>query len=219
MPGGRHRRYHAWTQTLLERWTLSRLDRPRYRRAVDLGCGIGTWSTLLATRADQLHACDIAPGFVAETRARLAASDHRAWRVDCADIRAYTLPRRFDLAYVGSVLVHLSDRWAYRTLRRLREAADPGALVIVRDDCTFNLGRPSVVHSSGYSIHRRPRDIVDLATAAGLHCLEVRSSPSIYAEVMGNRLTRGPLWLGWRLATAHWLRASHTFMFRVPGVR
>jgi len=214
LPSGRHARYHTWTQRLLERWVVSRLDRTRYRRVVDLGCGRGEWAALLAGRADEVYACDIAPAFVAETRERLIASGHPAWRVECADIRSCRLPRAIDLAYVGGVLTYLSDLSALHTLQRVRHALVAGGSVIVRDYCTFNLGLRSVNHGSGYSVHREPAEIIELAAAAGLRCVEARSSPSIYAEVMGNRVTRWPLRFAWRLATAHWLRASHTFVLR-----
>jgi SAM-dependent methyltransferase len=213
--GARHRRYHEWTQRLQKRWVLSRLDRARYRRIVDLGCGLGDWLELFAPRADEIHGCDVAPGFVATARSRLAAIDHRAWRVDCADLRSYTIPRGIELAHLGGVLTYLPDLWALRTLRRVRDAAAPGALVIIRDYCTFNFGIRSVNHETGYSVHRSPREIIELAASVGLRLLEARSSPSIYAEVMGNAVTRWPLALAWRLSTLYWLRASHSFVFRV----
>lgn len=214
LPSGRWLRYHAFTHRLLQRFTLSRLDRPRYRRAVDLGCGRGEWTALFAPRVDEMFACDVAEPFVAETRQRLDAIHHSSWNVECSDLRGYRLPAGLDLAYLGGVLTYLTDDSARELLHRVRLATVDHALVIVRDYCTFNLGRRSVERSSGFSIHRRPAELVELAEAVGLRCLEVRSSPSIYAEMMGNAVTRWPLALGWRLATAHWLRASHTFVFR-----
>ncbi len=214
LPAGRFLRYHAWTQQLLQRFTLTRLDRRRYRRAIDLGCGRGEWTALLAPRADEVFACDVAAPFVAETRRRLDAIHHTSWNVEQADLRDYRLPCGIDLAYLGGVLTYLRDDGAQDLLYRLRLSTIEHAQIIVRDYCTFNLGRSSVQSSSGFSIHRRPAELIALAESVGLRCLEVRSSPSIYAEMMGNAITQWPLRLAWRLATAHWLRASHTFVFR-----
>jgi trans-aconitate methyltransferase len=214
LPAGRWLRYHAWTNRLLQDWTLAQLDRPRFRRCVDLGCGRGEWTALFAPRADEVHACDVAEPFVAETRQRLDALHHTSWNVEQADLRGYRIPEGIDLAYVGAVLCYLDDDGVRDVLYRLRLATNPYAQVIVRDYCTINLGRPSINTSTGFSIHRRPADLVALAESVGMRCQAVRSSPSIYAEAMGNAITRWPLRLAWRLATAHWTRASHTFVFR-----
>ncbi len=214
LPSGRWLHYHAFTHRLLQRFTLSRLDRPRYRRAVDLGCGRGEWTALFAPRVDEMFACDVAAPFVTETRARLDALRHTSWNVEQSDLRGYQIPEGLDLAYLGGILTYLTDDTAQELLYRLRLATVDHAQVIIRDYCTFNLGRPSVEHGSGFSMHRRPAQLIALAESVGLRCVEVRSSPSIYAEVMGNAITRWPLRLAWRVATAHWLRAWHTFVFR-----
>lgn len=214
LPAGRWLRYHAWTHRMLQRWTLARLDRPRYRRILDLGCGRGEWAALFAPRADEVFACDVAEPFVLETRRRLAALPHPAAQVDQADLRDYRFPAGIDLAYVGAVLCYLTDEGVRDVLYRLRLSTTPQALVIVRDYCTINLGRPATNLASGFSIHRRPAELVRLAESVGLRCEAVRSSPGIYAEEMGNAITRWPLRLAWRLATLHWTRASHTLVFR-----
>ena len=206
--------FKAWSRRALQRWTLARVthDRPRYRRCVDLGCGPGDWSELFAPLCDELYACDVSDVFVDQARARTAA--HPLRQIERADLRAYAVPRGLDLAYLGAVLLYMSDADARDVLRRVRASAAPGAHVIIREYCTFNLGRRAERSSSGYSVHRRPRDVLALAEHAGLHLIEARSSPSIYAEVIGGPILGWPLRLGWRLGTLHWTRASHTFRFR-----
>lgn len=199
---------------MLQAWTLARMRAGslRYRRCVDLGCGIGDWTAQFAEIADEIHACDVAPRFVAETRQRVPVAV-----VECADLRDYQLPRMVDLVYVGAVLSYVPDTDALDVFRRIRAATIPGALVVVRDYCAFNLGRATVNEEAGfYSVHRTPRDLVELARRAGLSCVESRSSPSMYGEVMAHRmpLLQWPLRALWRLATAGWLRASHTFVLR-----
>ena len=215
LPSGRWLRYHEWTNRLLRDWTLSRAtaQRARFRRFVDLGCGRGDWTVLFGSHAEEVYACDVAPQFVAETRARLVAT-HPDARVECADLRSYEMPRGIDLAYLGAVLMYLPEVAAAALLDKVRVASVAGGLVIVRDYCTFNLGRPSVTTATGYSVHRSPKQLIALARSVGLECLESRSSPSIYAEVMANRVLAWPLRAAWRLATLHWLRASHTFVLR-----
>jgi SAM-dependent methyltransferase len=214
-PRSRWHRYHDWTRRMLQRWTLARMHAaaPRYRRCVDLGCGIGDWTERFAEISDEVHACDLSSDFVAQTRRRVPAAI-----VQCSDLRAYVLPRQLDLVYIGAVLLYLDDGDVLDVLRRIRAATTPGALVVVRDYCAFNLGRRTINSDAGfYSVHRRARDLRELAALAGLVCVEERASPSIYGEVMarGLPLAQWPLRAAWRLATAAWRRASYTLVFHV----
>jgi SAM-dependent methyltransferase len=213
-PRGAWSGYHAWTRRMLQDWTIERVKdaAPRYRRCIDLGCGIGDWTERFAELADEVHACDLSPDFVEQTRMRVPAAI-----VQCADLRDYKFPRRSDLVYVGAVLTYLPDADVLDVLRRIRAATVPGALVLVRDYCAFNLGRRTVNQSAAfYSVHRRAGDLCQLAELAGLTCVELRSSPSIYGEVMTRRapLLQWPMRALWRLATASWMRASHTLILR-----
>ena len=205
---------------MLARWTLDRVtaDRRRFRRVVDLGCGHGDWVAQFAVHADEVFACDVSDVFVDQTRARLAALAHPAYEVTRAPLETYWIPRELDLAHLGCVLTYLADRDAADTLVRVREASARDALIIVRDWCTFNLGRRSVNHATGFSVHRTPGELCAMGERAGLSCIEVRSSPSIYAELWSAKLPmlRYPLRALWRVATLHWLRASHILLFRAP---
>jgi trans-aconitate methyltransferase len=205
-PQARWQGYHAWTRTLLQRWTLDRMRMTgRYQRGIDLGCGYGDWTAQFATLCDEMHGCEVAPTFVEETRRRVPLAS-----IECSDIRDYALPRRADFVYAGAVLMYLSDPDVLDVLRRIRDATRPGALVMWRDYCTYNFGRRSVQHVNGFSVHRSARDMCKLAELAGLRVDDVRSSPSIYAEVMGGRVGRAPLHGLWKLATLGWTRASFT---------
>lgn len=212
-PDTRWLRYDLWTRRMLQTWTLARIRavRPRYRLAVDLGCGFGDWTELFARLADELHACDLSPAFVAAARARVPAAN-----MTCADVRTYAVPRGFELAYVGAVLMYMPDRDALDVLHRLRAAAAPGAVVAVRDFCAYGLARTRVDTREGYTAYRRAGELRALVERAGWRVTCVRASPSIYAEVMTARVRAlaWPAHVLWRLATLHWARASHTLIAR-----
>lgn len=211
-PQGSWKRYHAWARKQLQDWTLQRARsvKPRFRRALDLGCGFGDWTTLFAPFCDEIHACDVAPEFAAQAFLRLA--QHRAAYVECEDIRRYEVPEQIDLIYVGAVLTYIEDAEALDVLKRLRAAAAPDALLMIRDYCTFNVGRPS---RTDKSVHREPERLRYLAELAGFRSVETRSSPSIYGEQMAGRARwlRWPLRAAWRTATLMWQRASYTLVF------
>ncbi len=204
--------YHAWTRKMLQQWTFERVkaDRPRYKRAVDLGCGVGDWSEMFATVSDELYACDVSPDFVEATKAR--TQGHPSVHAVASDIRTFEVPQGIDLAYVGAVLMYVDEQEAIDVMRRIKTNAVPGAHVLIREYCTINFGRRG---HTPHSVHRTPQEIVKIATAAGLETIEVKASPAIYADVLGkSRWLAWPINALWRTATLYWTRASYTFRFR-----
>jgi SAM-dependent methyltransferase len=204
--------YEMWTRRMLQTWTMARLRRikPRFRRVLDVGCGFGDWTELFAGVSDETHAFDVAPAFVEATKRRVPTA-----HVTHADLRAYEVPRELDFAYLGAVLMYAPQPEALDVLRRVRDAMVPGAVVIWRDWCTFNLGRRTINQQPDYwSIHRTPSELAMLAEAARFRVVELRSSPSIYGEVMGGRLGQWPLRLLWRCVSLPSRRASHSIILR-----
>jgi SAM-dependent methyltransferase len=207
--------YHARSRRALQRWTLDRLraDRPRYRIGVDLGCGNGEWTELFAPLCDELHACDVSPDFVAQARAR--TSWHRNLSAEVSDLRSFPIPRGADFIYVGAAFMYLSDRDVAGVLENVAAHAAPGAHVVIRDYCTYNLGLRTEYPTQGHSIHRPAKHLLAIASDAGLQCVEVRSSFSIYGELAAGFVPglQWPLRALLRLATIPWTRASHTLRF------
>jgi SAM-dependent methyltransferase len=211
-PSSRFLSYEMWTRRMVQRWTMQRVRavKPRFRRCVDMGCGFGDWTALFADVVDEVNAFDVAPAFVDATRQRVPKA-----HVECGDLRSYVLPRGLDFVYIGAVLLYVPQPDVVDILRRVRDAVVPGALVIIRDWCTLNLGRRSTNASAEHwSIHRSPRELAWLAEAARLELVELRSSPSIYGEVMGGRLAQWPMRMAWRLLSLPARRASHTLILR-----
>lgn len=206
--------YHARSRRALQRWTIDRLraDRPRYRVGVDLGCGNGEWTELFAPLCDELHACDVSPDFVAQTRARTAW--HRAMSVEVSDLRRFPIPEGADFIYVGAALMYLPDREVAEVLARIAANAAPGAHVMIRDYCTFNLGLRTE-YAGRHSIHRPASHLAELAASVGLRCVELRSSFSIYGELAAGGIPglQWPLRALVRFATLPWTRASHSLRF------
>ncbi|WP_298913147.1 class I SAM-dependent methyltransferase [uncultured Algimonas sp.] len=113
-------------------------------RGLELGCGNGSNTRLLAARALRLHALDGAPSAVALTRARAGSprvSIERALLPDGAP------DTPFDLIVIAEVLYYLTPREIARLGRRLR-LAPGGRLVLAHHHVDFadTSSRPARVH-------------------------------------------------------------------------
>ncbi len=180
----------------------------RVELAVDLGCGYGDWAERLATIARRIVAVDVSPGFVAQTRARLA--HHPDAHVACHDVRTFGDYDRAELVHLGGVLTYVEDAAAAEVLARVRDRLTPHGIVHTRDWCAINLGRTSRQHRNGIdSVHRTPAQYVALARAAGLRVIEVRRMASILGEQLAPWLPSGLF----RLATSFATRGSVSFLF------
>lgn len=79
-------------------------------RVLDLGCGVGRWSRLLASRGASVTGVDISPTMIAEARRR-ATRDGVADRCqfNVSDIGALGVDGEFDLVLGVTVLQHVLD--------------------------------------------------------------------------------------------------------------
>ena len=95
--------------------TVAALPRRRYGRVLEVGCSIGVLTALLAERADQLLATDVAEAALAVARKRLAAARNVSFERAAFPDEAPEGP--FDLIVLSEVLYYLSAA-------DLRRAAD-----------------------------------------------------------------------------------------------
>ncbi len=127
--------FYNWMIHIEQRMALARWLRPRAGSSVlDVGCGVGRWSRLLAARRTQVTAVDISPTMIHQAQNRLAArglADHCRFLVQ--DVSALDTGRRFDLVLVVTVLQHILDPGALREgVRRLAaQLADGGTMVVL----------------------------------------------------------------------------------------
>lgn len=117
---------------LYQRWLLRRLPTPRTRFVVDLACGNGDWTEVLARRADRVLAVDFSEGMAEACRARLA-SEGLLDRADviCADVADVAIPS-CDLVTAGAVTQYLGDERVDTLLGNVHAALLPDGLFYLR---------------------------------------------------------------------------------------
>ncbi len=111
------------------RRTLAALDGRTFREAVEIGCGIGALSELLAPRAASLLAIDCVPHAIEAARQRLAAQPHvRLLAGTAPDDLPALAP---DLIVLSEVLYFMTRGEIIRLAGWCRTRAVPGARIVV----------------------------------------------------------------------------------------
>ncbi len=111
---------------LYQQWMLRRLgDRP-LDTAIDLGCGNGDWTIMLARRARRTIGVDLTAELVETCRVRAAAEAPDALiELSAGDVARYPFAEPCDLIVAGSVLQYLSDDDVCALLGRAAAALRP----------------------------------------------------------------------------------------------
>lgn len=109
--------------------TLAALPRPRYRRAVEVGCANGALTVRLAEVCDALVAVDVAPAALARARARCRALGH-------VEVARMAVPEawpggRFDLAVVSEVGYYLGRPDLARLGERCAAGVEAGGHLVL----------------------------------------------------------------------------------------
>ncbi len=125
---------HLTYQDRKYRTVMALLPDRHYARALDLGCGLGTLSRLLAQRAENVLGLDVAQSAVLRARARHGAVSNLAFQQgDIAGLPGL-LDGRFDLITIMDTLYYLpatSDAALDDVAARVAALLEPGGVVIL----------------------------------------------------------------------------------------
>ncbi len=128
MPEFYNRLIHLCQRRALEPW----LRAAGGARVLDVGCGVGRWSRLLASRGAHVTGVDLSPTMIEEA-GRRARKDGVAQRCrflvqDCAEL---DVDGPFDLILCVTVLQHILDAGALRAaLRRFAQRLAPAGRLV-----------------------------------------------------------------------------------------
>lgn len=163
MPELYNRMIHRSQQLALEPW----LDVRPGLRALDVGCGVGRWSSLLAARGARVTGMDLSATMIAEAqrRARANGVDERC-RFLVQDLAALDAGGQFDLVLGVTVLQHILDADALRAaVERMTSHLAPGGRMVLLEAAPARIAR----HCDTSVFRARHRSVyLDLFAAAGL---------------------------------------------------
>ncbi len=106
---------------------------PPGTRVLDVGCGVGRWSRLLASRGARVTGIDLSPTMIAEAQRRAAAegvTDRCQFRVQ--DLSRLDAGGQFDLVLGVTVLQHILDHDLLRAaIQRMAAHLAPGGRMVL----------------------------------------------------------------------------------------
>jgi 2-polyprenyl-3-methyl-5-hydroxy-6-metoxy-1,4-benzoquinol methylase len=136
-------------------------------RVLDVGCGVGRWSRLLAARGAQVTGVDLSPTMIAQARRRAQqAGLHSRCRFMTQDLAALDVGERFDLVLGVTVLQHILDPDALRSAvgRMADHLAEGGHMVLLE---AAPLQRANHCNTSIFRARQR-NDYLQLFASCGL---------------------------------------------------
>lgn len=80
---------------------------------LEVGCGVGRWTRLLAANGNRVSAIDLSPTMIEESRTRLQQAGLDA-DLHVADVATFDAGRRFDCAVSVTVIQHVTDEQEFR---------------------------------------------------------------------------------------------------------
>jgi 2-polyprenyl-3-methyl-5-hydroxy-6-metoxy-1,4-benzoquinol methylase len=100
-------------------------------RVLDVGCGVGRWSRLLAGRGADVLGMDLSPTMISEARRRSAAQGLKC-RFAVGDASRLQLGERFDLVLGVTVLQHILDAELLQSaIRSMAAHLAPGGRMVL----------------------------------------------------------------------------------------
>lgn len=139
MPGFYNRLIH-WCQRLaLEPWFKIKPE----MSVLDVGCGVGRWSLLLADRGARVTGMDLSPTMIGEANRRAAASGlAQRCQFQVQDLAQLDAQGKFDLVLGVTVLQHILDPEALRLgVRRMADHLAPGGRMVLLEAAPVDCSR------------------------------------------------------------------------------
>ena len=139
-------------------------------RLLDVGGGTGSWSIAVVRAHPHLTATVVELPTVAAIARRRVADAGLTSRVDVVSGDAFQvpLPTGYDVCLVANLVHYFSPEENLRLLRRIRDAVEPGARLLIADfwtDPTHTAPLMAALMAGEFAVHVRNGDVYSVAEA------------------------------------------------------
>lgn len=135
---------------------------------LDLGCGVGRWSTLLASRGAYVAGVDLSPTMIAQAKRRAAHKGvlSRCW-FQTQNLAELDAGGQYDLVLAVTVLQHILDPAALRSaFKRMVDHLAPGGRMVILEAAPTVIAR----HCDTSIFRARKRsEYLEMFAEAGMH--------------------------------------------------
>lgn len=109
---------------------------------LEIGCGVGRWTRMLAGNGNRVMAIDLSPTMIDEARTRLSQANLDA-DLRVADVASFDAGRQFDSVVSVTVIQHVTNDGEFRKVfDRLAQQLKPGGRAILLEAApTDDIGR------------------------------------------------------------------------------
>lgn len=163
MPEFYNRMIHYCQNLALRPW----LDIEPGTRVLDVGCGVGRWSSLLASRGGLVTGMDLSPTMIAEAQRRAKANGvANLCRFLVQDLAQLDAGETFDLIVGVTVLQHILEPLALKAaVQRMADHLAPGGRMVLLEAAPARVAK----HCDTTVFRARERSVyLDLFAEAGL---------------------------------------------------
>lgn len=164
--------YRFSFEKFLLRGILERFFKARDMQSLDVGCGTGRNAITLSEYCSSVDAFDISEAFIRENRKRfININNVHFFELDVSAI--VEIKHKYDIIFLGGILMYLSDQEAARLLGHLKIILAPGGAVVARD--TISKGETEYIDHT--KVYRSQHDYEQLFTSAGLTLRRMYNGP------------------------------------------
>lgn len=148
---------------------------------LDVGCGNGAWLAHLAPRFGRAHGIDLSSEMVDSARRLLERQGLARVSVTCQSVAALPEDERYDVIFVGGVLMYQNDGEVAGVVAKLARLLAPGGLLLLREstcatrtwyrDTPLSPGLfaiPGAPRPPYFAIYRQPEAYARLVADCGL---------------------------------------------------
>jgi SAM-dependent methyltransferase len=144
---------------------LALLPRRRYKRALDLGCGLGNLTRRLRNHADHVLGIDVSHVAVAQARQEIAEQSNVQFQQGDALDLSRDLDNCFDLVVIADTLYYLSplsDEVLHTVRERVVQLLVPGGILLLVNHFTVHLDPGSRWSPKIHEVFRSASDFTTL---------------------------------------------------------